>query len=62
MNDRTDTNVGGPYKNVLIDIVWVVPLPSNSHQGRIILFLVGDQYKPSFATVTGRGDNPRYCL
>ena len=25
---------------------------------RIILFLVGDPYKPSFATVTGRGDNP----
>ena len=22
--------------------------------------LVGDPYKPSFATVTGRGDNPRY--
>ena len=27
---------------------------------RIITFLVGDPYKPSFATVTGRGDNPRY--
>ena len=25
---------------------------------RIITFLVGDPYKPSFATVTGRGDNP----
>ena len=24
------------------------------------MFLVGDPYKPSFATVTGRGDNPRY--
>ena len=22
------------------------------------MFLVGDPYKPSFATVTGRGDNP----
>ena len=29
---------------------------------RIITFLVGDPYKPSFATVTGRGDNPIYCL
>ncbi len=27
---------------------------------RIITFLVGNPYKPSFATVTGRGDNPRY--
>ena len=27
---------------------------------RIITFLVGDPYKPSFATVTGRGDNPMY--
>ena len=25
---------------------------------RIITLLVGDPYKPSFATVTGRGDNP----
>ena len=27
---------------------------------RIITFFVGDPYKPSFATVTGRGDNPTY--
>ena len=29
---------------------------------RIIVFLAGDpyKYKPSFATDTGRGDNPRY--
>ena len=27
---------------------------------RIITFLVGNPYKPSFATVTGRGDNPRH--
>ncbi len=25
---------------------------------RIITFLVGDPYRPSFATVTERGDNP----
>ena len=29
---------------------------------RIIAFLVGDPYKPSFATVTGRGDNPSYTI
>ncbi len=28
---------------------------------RIITSLVGDPYKPSFATVTGRGDNPTCC-
>ena len=27
---------------------------------RIITFLVGNPYKPSFATVTGRGDTPIY--
>ena len=27
---------------------------------RIVAFLVGDSYKPSFPTVTGRGDNPIY--
>ena len=29
---------------------------------RIIPFLVGNPYKPSFVTVTGTGDNPRYEL
>ena len=29
---------------------------------RIVIFLVGDPYKPSFATVTGRGDNPSYTV
>ncbi len=27
---------------------------------RIVIFLIGNPYKPSFATVTGRGDNPRF--
>ena len=27
---------------------------------RIIIFLVGNPYTPSFATVTGKGDNPNY--
>ncbi len=29
---------------------------------RIITFLVGDPYKPAFATVTERGDTPRYDI
>ncbi len=36
---------------------WVVPPPSNSHHQDYYI-LVGDPYKHSFATVTGRGDNP----
>ena len=40
--------------NVLY-IPWVVPPPRMPVTTRIITFLVGDSYKPSFATVTGRG-------
>ena len=29
---------------------------------RIVSCLVGNPYKPSFATITGKGDNPRYTL
>ena len=29
---------------------------------RIITFLIGNPYKPSFATVTGWGVDPRYTL
>ncbi len=36
-------------------ILWVVPLPRIPVTTRINIFLVGDPYKPSFATVTGRG-------
>ena len=43
-----------------IIISWVVPPPRIPVTTRIIIFLVGDPYKPSFATVTGRGDNPKY--
>ena len=32
----------------------------NTVTTRITTFLVGDPYKPSFATVAGRGDNPIY--
>ena len=44
-------------------LIWVYiglsPLPVTVTT-KIITFLVGDPYKPSFATVTGRGDDPRY--
>ena len=36
---------------------WKVYLPVTT---RTIIFLVGDPYKPSFVTVTGRGPHPRY--
>ena len=45
-----------------ICIFWVVPPPRMPVTTRIITFLVGDRYKPSFATVTGRGDNPMYIM
>ena len=38
---------------------WVVPPPSNSHHQDYYIFS-RDPYNPSLATVTGRGDNPRY--
>ena len=41
---------------------WVIPLPRIPVTTRIISFVVGNPYKPSFATVTGKGDNPRYEL
>ncbi len=43
----------------VMDITWVWPhrMPVTT---RIITYLAGDSYKPSFATVTGRGDNPKY--
>ena len=42
-----------------IGIIWVVPLPSNSHHQDHYIFSRESRTKPSFATVTGRGDNPR---
>ena len=43
-------------------IYWVVPQSVSHHQECMHFrrFLVEDSYKPSFATVTGRGDNPSY--
>ncbi len=37
---------------------WVVHPPRIPVTTRIITFLVGNPYKPSFVTATGRGDNP----
>ena len=42
------------YKNIR----WVLPLPSNS-QHKDCSILVGNPYKPSFPTVTGRGGQPK---
>ena len=43
-------------------MIWVVPLPSpaqdSSHHQDYSIFSRGSQPKPSFVTVTGRGDNP----
>ena len=43
---------------LILVILWVVPPPRMPVTTRIITSLVGDPYKPSFATVTGRVDNP----
>ena len=41
-------------------IGWVVPPPRMPVTTRIVMFFVAHPYKDSFATVTGRGDNPKY--
>ena len=51
-------------KGSLRDILYVMstPLPVTVTSG-IITFLLGNPYKPSFATVTGRGVDPSYvCI
>ena len=48
------------HHHLKIGIVWVVPPPSNSHHQDYSIFSRASQPKPSFATVTGRGDNPRH--
>ena len=40
-------------------ILWAVLLPHNSHT-MTSTFLLGDPYMPLFATITGKGDNPKY--
>ena len=46
---------------IILAKVWVRSTPHPvTVTTRIITFLVGNPYKPSFATVTGRGVDPRY--
>ena len=54
--NRGHSQVPGIY------IYWVVPPPRNSHHQDYYIFSRGSRTKPSFATVTGRGDNPIYTL
>ena len=42
-------------------ILGVAPSQDSSHHQDYEPFLVGDPYKPSFPTVTGRGPHPRYA-
>ena len=49
-----------PPKRLIIDIYVGLPPCPVTVTNRIVIFLVGDPYKPSFTTVTGRGDNPIY--
>ena len=51
-----------PQAGTNILYIGLSPLPVTVTTTRIITFLVGDPYKPSFATVTGRGDNPNYII
>ena len=57
-------NHGNPY--VLMDCLGGFPIIfGNTHIYEYILwatFLIGNPYKPSFATVTGRGPHPRAML
>ena len=46
-----------PLKNIYIYILYIRSTPLTT---RIITFLVGNPYKPSFATVTGWGVDPIY--
>ena len=58
-------HLGGGDPRKLRDIyhlsIGLSPLPVTVTT-RIITCLVGDPHKPSFATATGRGDNPIYLL
>ena len=44
--------------NEILGYLGLSPMPRNSHH-QDYLFLVGDPYQPSFATVTGRGATQR---
>ena len=55
---------GGGRSKVLLGITWNYPPPRMPVTTRIITFLIGNPYKPSFVTVTGWGVDLRYnfCL
>ena len=49
------------FSEILVGLVWLRSTPHPvTVTTRIITFLVGNPYKPSFATVTGWGVDPRY--
>lgn len=50
------------FKIGMMNMVWVVPLPSMPVTARIIIFLVRDPYEPSFATGTGGGGPSKICF
>ena len=45
---------------VFLSIILIWPPPSNSDHQDSITFSVGNPYKPSFTTATGRGPHPKY--
>ena len=56
---------GGPQSDwwvVQIDLYIGLPPFAVIVTTRIFTFFVGDPYKPSFATITGKGDNPTYTF
>ena len=63
---RSFVNVVDGYNGIMVYIIISYigygPPPRIPVTTRIITFLVGDPYKPSFATVTGREDNPKYHI
>ena len=50
--------LGGYFKTFDYNSLGFPPAQEQS-PARIVMFLVGDPYKPSFATVTGRGDSSK---
>ena len=56
---RKLTKTKGPYGKVIYILNYSIPPPSNSDHQDYYIFS-RDPYKPSFATLTGRGDNPIY--
>ena len=45
-----------------LDVLGVAPSQDASHHQIYYIFRIGDSYKPSFTTVTGRGPHPMYAM